>query len=162
MNDVVTIEPIESPQVKAVRAGMYMVRSMLDKSGRVKRTVVSINPTGVSEHTMVMVSRLLNKKRDAIGAVRVFVTAPVNGEDVKVTFEWTRNAFGFWYRKTIKLRDFVGDLEDLEMGKIRVVLDPLRWTADGSVRLNSMNRMFKKVKKNRVMDRALHSRLRTG
>jgi hypothetical protein len=142
--------------------GMDIVHDLLSKMGRIKRELVSPKPTGQSEYSMMLVGDLLNRRRRNIGAIRVYVTVPAKGNDIKYTIEWTRHAFGFWYRKEMKLRNAVEDPAHAKIGLLRSALDPVQWTADGTVKLASMNKMFRKIKKSRVRDRAARSGLMVG
>lgn len=154
--------PEVSPQITAAETGMAMVRDLLLRMGRIKRELVSPKPTGTSEYSMMLVADLLNRRRRDIGAIRIYVTVPANGDDIKFTIEWTRHAFGFWYRKELILRGAVDDPEDASSSRLRTALDPIQWTADGTTKVDSMNRMFKKIKKSRVRDRASRAGLMVG
>lgn len=141
---------------------MAMVRDLLLRMGRIKKELVSPKATGQAEYSMMLVANLLSRRRRDIGGIRIYVTVPANGNDIKFVIEWTRHAFGFWYRKEVVLRDFVKDPENANIGVLRTALDPIQWTADGTSRVASMNRMFKKIKKSRVRDRASRAGLRIG
>ena len=141
---------------------MAVIRNLLRKMGRVKKEIISTRPSGISEYSMVMIGKLLNQKRQEVGEIRVFVTVPVNEKNIKFKIEWTRHAFGFWYTRNIIMRDVVDDPSQINIGMLRAALNPVQWTADQTVNLKSMNRMFRKVKRNRVLDLALRAGLRTG
>lgn len=160
MEELVPIAP-EDIEADAASGGLYIVRDLLNKMGRIKRELVSRDPIGVKK-SMVMLATLLDKKRRDIGNVRAYVTVRDNGDDLKFVVEWTRHAFGFWYRVEVTLRGAVGNLEEANVGKLKTALDPIRWTADGTTRIDSMNRMFKKTKKDRTKDRALRTGLMAG
>jgi len=148
--------------MQAVQTGLDMVRDLLLRMGRIKRELVSPKPRGQSEYTMMLVGDLLNRRRQSIGLIRVYVTVPASGENIKFTIEWTRHAFGFWYRSEVTLNDAVDDPEHANVNKLRTALDPIQWTADGTTKVKSMNRMFKKIKKSRVRDRASRAGLMVG
>ena len=160
MND--SEKPYSSPQFVATETGMAMVRDLLLRMGRIKREFVSPKPTGTSEYSMMLVGDLLNRKRRDIGEVRIYVTVPANGDDIKITIEWTRHAFGFWYRKELTLKGAVDDPGSASVSQLRTALDPIQWTADGTSKVGSMNRIFRKVKKSRVRDRASRAGLMVG
>jgi len=162
MADQENKQPEISPQIVATETGMDMVRDLLLRMGRIKRELVSPRVTGTSEYSMMLVANLLNRRRRDIGGIRVYVTVPANGKDIKYTIEWTRHAFGFWYRKEFVLRGAVEDPENADIKKLRNALDPIQWTADGTTKVDSMNRMFKKIKKSRVRDRASRAGLMVG
>lgn len=159
-------EPVPKIEVdfpyQATEAGMAVIRNLLRKMGRVKKEIISTRPSGISEYSMVMIGKLLNQKRQEVGEIRVFVTVPVNEKNIKFKIEWTRHAFGFWYTRNIIMRDVVDDPSQINIGMLRAALNPVQWTADQTVNLKSMNRMFRKVKRNRVLDLALRAGLRTG
>jgi hypothetical protein len=151
----------DSPQYKAAQDGLDMIHSQLLKMGRLKRELVSARPLKEpGEYSMTLIGDLLNRKRKNIGAIRVFIDVPVNGKDIQFDVQWTRHAFGFWYTKKFTLKDVVDDTEDVDPDKLMHELRPVTWTADGSVPLRSMNRNFKKVKKNRVRDKVVTAGLR--
>jgi|GEM_PF-3460587 len=152
----------ESPQAQAAEAGLDMVRDLLLRMGRIKRELVSPRPRGQSEYTMMLVGDLLSRRRRNVGLIRVYVTVPANGENIKFTIEWTRHSFGFWYRQEVTLRGAVDDPEHANVNRLRTALDPIGWTADGTSKVKSMNRMFKKIKKSRVRDRASRAGLMVG
>jgi len=154
--------PEVSPQIVAAETGMAMVRDLLLRMGRIKRELVSPKATGTSEYSMMLVATLLSRKRRDIGAIRIYVTVPASGKDIKFTIEWTRHAFGFWYRKEVTLKGAVEDPENANVGRLRSALDPIQWTADGTSKVASMNRTFKKIKKSRVRDRASRAGLMVG
>ena len=138
-----------------------MIHTVLLQMGRVKHELISARPADVpGKFEMKLVSKLLNRKRDAVGMVRVYVTVPENGDDIKFRVEWTRNAFGFWYWIEFELKDVVGDTEDANVQKIRQELKPITQTADGTVNVRSMNRMYKKIRKSRVRDKVAQAGLR--
>lgn len=154
--------PETPPQITAAETGMDMVRDLLLRMGRIKRELMSPKPTGTSEYSMMLVADLLDRRRRDIGAIRIYVTVLANGDNIKFTIEWTRHAFGFWYRNEVILNNAVEDPENANVTKLRTALDPIQWTADGTTRVDSMNRMFKKVKKSRVRDRAARAGLMVG
>ena len=154
--------PETSPQITAAETGMDMVRDLLLRMGRIKRELMSPKPTGTSEYSMMLVGDLLNRKRRSVGSVRIYVTVPADGDDIKFTIEWTRHAFGFWYRKEFVLKNAVEDPDGANVNALRTALDPLQWTADGTSKVDSMNRMFRKIKKSRVRDRASRAGLMVG
>jgi hypothetical protein len=110
----------------------------------------------------MLVGDLLNRRRRDIGAIRVYVTVPTSKNDIKFTIEWTRHAFGFWYQQIVVLAGAVEDPKNMDVSKLRTALNPVEWTADGTTRVKSMNRMFRKIKKSRVRDRASRAGLMVG
>jgi len=154
--------PQEDLHAKAAEAGRDMVRDLLLRMGRIKRELVSPRATGTSEYATMLVGDLLNRRRRDIGAIRVYVTVPTGGNDIKFTIEWTRHAFGFWYQQQVVLKGAVKDPRSADTSRLRAALDPIAWTADGTSRVKSMNRMFRKIKKSRVRDRASRAGLMVG
>lgn len=152
----------KSSQMIATEKGMAMVRDILLRMGRIKRELVSPKPIGTSEYSMMLVGDLLNRRRRDIGAIRLYVTVRADGDDIKFTIEWTRHVFGFWYRSEVVLKGSVDEMKESDVAKLRRALDPVEWTADGTTKVASMNRMFKKVKKSRVRDRASRRGLMVG
>lgn len=132
---------------------MRVLRKGLNKRF-VKRAFISPVPKSFpGGYIMMMLSPLYNKKGDNVGEIRIHIYVPSDEKNaIVVRVEWTRKAFGFWYRYTIKLLN--EDVLILELySRIR---DMERWfstTADGTVRVSSMNRLFRKIKKNSVRDK---------
>lgn len=153
----------ESPQYLAVEDGLDMIHGVLVRMNRVKHELVSARPADVpGKFEMKLVSKLLNNKRVPVGLIRVYVTVPDNGDDIKYRVEWTRNAFGFWYWKEFTFKNVVDDPDDVSLRTIRTELNPVIKTADGTVPVKSMNRMYKKIKKNKVRDKVAQAGLHRG
>jgi len=141
---------------------MRIVRASMERTGRLRREYVTPIPKELpGGYVMLLNSPLPNVKGDLVGEVRVLVYAPSDvALPVRVDFEWTRNAFGFWYRNSVSL-----DAVDAA-SVVKVVKGAMRWvktTADGGVSVASMNRMpFKHVKKNATKDKMARSGLVLG
>lgn len=104
---------------------------------------------GQARATARITARLLGPARALVGDVRVVVVVPRRpGEDATVNVRWTRNAFGFWYVKTVAVGP-VADAAEADLAALDMVLTAVGWTAHGSVPLRSMNRAFPKVRKGR-------------
>jgi hypothetical protein len=130
--------------------------AFLKMTGRTRREFVTPVPRSVpGGYVSMIVSPLLNKKREEVGEIRVVIYVQEDdGLPVRVMVEWTRNAFGFWYR----MRYVLDDKSDLRIGvsnKLRDAMYFVKVTADGTVRVASMNRSgIEKVRKSRTIDRA--------
>ncbi len=156
------VEPTVDRPAVAVEV-MGIVRGMLHLHGRIKRPRISKKPKEfATEWVMTMVSPLLARNRQPIGTIRVVVRVPKLGKNVKVRIDWTRDAFGFWFREEFILRDAVQAPRMANLAPLTAALVLVRWTVDGSVRLKSMNRMLKKVKKNTAKDRMAEAGLVLG
>jgi len=154
---------LDSPQYIAAQTALDVVYDSMRKMGRMKHVKMSPYPSGQSEYSTVLVADLLNKRRNIIGSVRFFIDVPADGYDVKITVDWTRNAMGFWYRDDIKLIGAVDYPEFVDYKTISMFLKPVEWTADGSVRVKSMNRgHYKKIRKNKTRDKVILSGLIHG
>lgn len=149
-------------QYDATIAGMDAVRGLLYKGSRIKRERVSRKPSGVSEYTMIMASPLLNRKRQPVGSIRVYVTVGKASNDIRVRIQWTRNAFGFWYVKDAVLVGAVDHPLPISTTNLMPIMAAVKHTADGTTILKSMNRTHKKKKKNKVRDKAIMSGLVMG
>lgn len=149
-----------SPQYLAAKDALDAARYSLSRLGLLKREFASVNPSGTSEYTMSMVADLLDRRRRHVGSVRVRVAVPVDGKKIKYTIEWTRHIFGFWYRQEFVIQDGVDDPVGKSAKRLKEVAEPVRWTAHGVTRVKSMNRLFKKVKKNRTKDKAASAGMR--
>lgn len=145
------IDTKESLQRDAVETAILIVRDVLSRLGRIRRVLVSSEPTGITEYKMTLVADLMDSKRKNIGLVRIYTIVPANGNDITYRIEWTRHVFGFWYRRETKFHGAVD--EGIDTGKLKMTLDPVFWTADGKTKIDSMNRMFRRIKKSRVKDR---------
>jgi hypothetical protein len=156
------VQPVENRQQKASIVMMDIVRDLLFKMGRIKREFVSRQPSGVSEHMMMMVSPLLDRRRNEVGSIRVYVLVGNISEDIRVRVEWTRKAFGFWYQKDVMLRGSVSEPNMANLSELKTVFNGVKQTADGSTILKSMNRMYKKIKKSQVRDKAAKLGLALG
>jgi hypothetical protein len=89
-----------------------------------KRAFISPVPRSFpGGHVMVMLSPLYNKKGENVGEIRIYIYVSEDENiPILIRSEWTRNAFGFWYRY---------------------------------VKVLSMNRMFRKIKKTSARDKAV-------
>ena len=159
MIDLNSLEPDATPvesRKDSAYAAMRVIRGTLKRMGRLRREFITPVPkTLPSGYVMMLVTPLPNRKGEIIGELRVWVYAPTDTKiPVRIRFEWTRNAFGFWYRNDFNLTSSGDQLDELMAG----IKDSMRWvktTADGTVRLASVNRMhFRKIKKNRTRDKA--------
>lgn len=148
------IEPSGSRRDTSLHV-MRSIHSLIDKMGRLRREFITPVPKELpGGYVMMMVSPLPNSSGEIIGELRVWIWAPTDHAiPVRVRFEWTREAFGFWYRNDFYL-SAEGKVDDL----VKKVRDAMHWvknTADGTVRIASMNRMhFKKINKNPNRDKA--------
>lgn len=152
----------DSQQFKAAMAIMDIVKGLLSMMGRVQRPFISRKPSGISEYRTMLVSPLMDRKRSPVGEIRVYVLVGANGGDATIRVEWTRNAFGFWYRKDVVLSGVVGEPYGADLSEVKNVFKFAGKTADGTVILKSMNRMFRKVKKNKARDNASKLGLMVG
>lgn len=145
----------------AVRVVMDIVMGFLLRLGRTKRPYVTPSPQGETDYRMMLMGPLLDRKRDGVGSIRVYVYTDLSN-DVRVRIEWTRNAFGFWYRSDIVLKEAVYDPYGVDLSGINSVFSAIRQTADGSTTVRGMNRLFRKVKKNKTRDKASRLGLMVG
>lgn len=135
---------------------MRLVRDRANKSGLSKRLFVTPIPVSIpGGNIMMMNSPLLNRKGDEVGEFRVWIYEPNDKHlNIQTRVEWTRRAFGFWYRDEFLN---VNDISEEKLFKDRIKI-AFKWvdvTANGTVRLRSMNRLhFKKIKKSKTVDRA--------
>ena len=138
---------------------MYEVRDIIEKKKLSQRMFVSRSPVGNYEFRTVVYGDLLNKKKEKVGKIRIFIFVSLLHDDLKVRIEWTRNAFGFWYREDYVVMGGTSDDADFDRGKFKMKMRPVEWTANGSVSLKSMNLYFKKIKKSKIRDRGVRSGL---
>lgn len=158
MDNGVKIDNFSSQDI-AVEVVMNFVRDYLVKNGRSKRVLMSRSPEGELEKKMFLAGNLLDRKRKNVGSVKVTATVRQDSDDLRLRVEWTRHVFGFWYIKEYKLDGVVEDPGRIGIGKVGKLFDPVKWTADGTVKLQSMNRMFRKMRKSRIRDRAFREGL---
>lgn len=168
MTEEVTIEPTPSEPVVTpediAQGVMEKVQGYLNSGGFLRKEFVSPRPVRVlGEARSILVSPLMDRRHQVVGTVRVFVFAPVN-ENLKplLRVEWTKDEFGFWFRKDLRLRSS-RDGYGLEADRaIKSVAPAIRNTTDRSVNLKSQLMMHKRIRKNPVRDRAVRSGLVLG
>jgi hypothetical protein len=147
-------EPVEPDKSLAAISVMRLIIGMLSREGMVFHPHITLRPIdSPTEYTMRMVSVLHNKKRDQIGMVRVWVIVSKIRDEIKVKIEWTRNAFGFWFTKLIIFKGEAKGTSSVKLADLRTVIGQIRQTTEGTVKLQSMIRTFKKVKKSTIKDR---------
>ena len=155
--------PIPSRKDVAIKS-MRIVRGMMDRMGRIYRERVTPRPkSSPTGHLMMMYSPLLNRRRDSIGEVRVYIYVPEDDSfPIKMNVDWTRNAFGFWYRNEIRVPN-TADPTAAIMNAIRGAMRRVKITADGDVRVASVNLSgLRKIRRNKVHDRAVRSGMVMG
>lgn len=100
---------------------------------------------------------LIDKSGDVIGTIRIEVYVPFDSDlSIRVRIEWKRDAFGFWYREDIYLYEG----ESLDTGLMNKPVKMIDSTANGSVRLKSMNLGLKKTKNNKIKDEMFSNAMR--
>jgi len=139
---------VSSPEISV----HSVVKSIIGNARNIKNASV-LSPGSIPGGKVYrLTADMTGKGGDIVGLVRCFVYVPSDeslGSLVRV--EWTRHAFGFWYRVDFYVND--GDSELDIAGRLREIARWIKVTATGSVNVGSMNRMFRRVKKNPVMDR---------
>lgn len=146
----------------AARGVMAYVRGMLEATHLIGIRVQG-TPDPVErprEYRMRMIAEMLNRKRDRVGTVWVDVLVPRDGVDPRVVFRWTRNAFGFWYVEQMEVPGAGEDAFNADYGLVRAAVRAAVQTATGAVRLQSMNRMHRTVRRSRQAERVAHRGLR--
>lgn len=154
--------PIMSRKDAAV-AIMRVIRGVMRQMGRLYRDEYTRTPRSYpGEYIMVLSTELPNRKRDLVGKTRVRVRVPEDQDlPIHIRLEWTRDAFGFWYQQ----EEFFDNLDDPTNIVLKWIVDamrPVKYTADGTVNTASMNRGYRKRKKNKVMDKAAMAGLSLG
>lgn len=111
------------------------------------------SPRTIPGGTMVkMVSQLPDADGDLIGRYRVTMYVPDDMQfKISVLVEWTRDVFGFWYQDAFRIDNIDNPIPAL-LNRFRESMKWIRTTADGLVKVASMNRMFRKMRKNRIKD----------
>lgn len=146
-----------------VRGGLYAVQDALQQLGRVKNEMISTRPVDANgKYEMKLSSKLFNRRRVPIGFVRVSVSVPDGTEDIRVRLEWKRNAYGFWFWKEFTIKNDSWDIDELRVQSIKKEFLPIIQTADGTVALKSMNRIYKKIKNSTARDRVANTGMRRG
>jgi hypothetical protein len=149
---------VKAPGARKVVADRLMraMYAFMRASGRTRRAFVMPVPTTVpGGYISIMTSPLLNGRGEEVGEVRIWIYVPDNAAlSIRVRFEWTRKAFGFWYRNEV----YIQNVDDPRIELLKVARDALffvKITADGTVRVASMNRGgFQKIRKSKTRDRA--------
>ena len=138
------------------RNAMRAVQGLMRQMGRLYREFVTPVPKAIpGGYVMMLVSPLPNKAMEMVGEVRVWIYVPEDRNlSIRVRVEWTRNAFGFWYRNEIVLPNVDDSMFEL-LRKMKEAMFFVKTTADGTVKVASMNRGgFYKFRKNPTKDRA--------
>jgi hypothetical protein len=142
---------------------MEIVHGLLKRMGRIKYPMITPRPKSFqSQWAMMLVSPLLNRKRQDIGTIRVMVTTFNETNNIRVRVEWTRHAFGFWYRQDVWLSNAAMNPRMAKLAPLENAFGLVRLTADGGARLKGMIRVVKKIKKNQTKDRAMRQGLMMG
>ncbi len=142
---------------------MSATQEILRKDGLIKREYISPSPVlSVGEYQMLLVSDLFDRKRSDVGDVRAFVFVPVVGDGSAVLrVEWSRNAFGFWFRDELRIP--VGNFDANRIQSFLTgAVKKIKNTTDRNVPLKSQLRVLKKIKRNATRDKALRSGLVLG
>lgn len=133
-----------------------VAHSFLKMSGRTRNAFVTPVPSSLpGGYVSMLVSPLLKGNGDSVGEIRVWAYVPEDTNlQIRVRVEWTRNAFGFWYRNEFNLPNVDDPRVDL-LKRLKEALFFVKITADGTVRVASMNRGgFQKIRKSQTRDRA--------
>lgn len=142
---------------------MDIVTGMLKRMGRIRHPMISRQPREMSsEVVMVMVSPLLDRRRNDVGTIRVYVIVSKLSNDIKVRVEWTRHAFGFWFRNDVWMYGAAMKPKGVKLSDLERAFWAVKKTAEGSMTFQGQLRMFRKIKKNRSRDRASRLGLALG
>jgi hypothetical protein len=160
------VEPESTPIMSrqdVANALMRISHGIMKRMGRLYRPFVSPSARKVpGEYYSMLVSQLPNRRGDLVGEVRIKISVPESRNlDISVMVEWTRDAFGFWYQEEIRMENS-DDPTKAFMDQFVKAMKWVKTTADGTVRVASMNRLHKKVRKNSVKDRAARAGLTIG
>ena len=135
---------------------MDAAKGYLRMTGRTKREFVTPVPTSYpGGYISMLVSPLLDGSGKSIGEIRLWIyVAEDRNIPIRVRVEWTRDAFGFWYRNEIVLQNVDDPMVEL-LKRLKEAMFFVKITADGTVRVASMNRGgFQKIRKSRTRDKA--------
>lgn len=133
---------------------MNIVVSILRRKGRIRYPMISRDPKDMpSEVVLVMMSPMLNRRKDDVGTVRVYVIVNKLSDDILVRIEWTRHAFGFWFRQDVWLYGAATGPKAAKLGDLERAFFWVTQTAEGTTTFESQLRMLKKVRKSRARDR---------
>lgn len=165
-HNVGKIEPESTPIMSrpdVARSLMRVALGIMKRMGRTYRPFITENPKKMPGYSFTFLhTQLPNRRGDLIGEARVRVTVPEDRTlQISVLVEWTRDAFGFWYQEEIKLKNS-DDPTGAFMDQFVKAMNWVKTTADGSIRVISMNRMHRKIRKNEVKDRAARTGLTIG
>lgn len=156
--DITQVEPAlpEIDRGRSAELAMRIVYGMLTRDRRIRQARISPHPVETpTAYEMTLVSPLIDERRNKIGTIRVFVLVPKHGENIQIRIEWTRNAFGFWFQEKVVLKKSVENPSMALLAPLRAAMILVRQTVTGSVKLKSMIRMIRKVKKHRGKDAIL-------
>ena len=142
---------------------MDIVTGMLRRRGRIRHPMISRQPRDTpSDAVMIMVSPLLNRRRQDIGTIRVYVIVSKLSNDIKVRVEWTRHAFGFWFREDVWMYGAAQNPKAAKLTELERAFNSVKHTADGTTTFRGQIHMHRKIKKNRNRDRSAHLGLVLG
>ena len=142
---------------------MGIVTGMLKRMGRIKHPMISRQPRDMpAESVMVMVSPLLNRRRNDVGTIRVYVIVNKMSNDIKIRVEWTRHAFGFWFRQDVWLYGAALNPKMAKLNDLERAFYSVKQTAEGTTTFKGQLRTYRKVKKNRSRDRTARMGLALG
>jgi len=134
------------------------VLSCLKKNMLIYRPFVSVRPFEIpGGYIYRSTGDLIDKSGDVVGTIRLEIFVPFDFNlSIRVRIEWKRDAFGFWYREDIYLYEG----ENLDTGLMNKPVKMIESTANGSVRLKSMNLGLKKIKNNKIKDLTFSNAMR--
>lgn len=119
-------------------------------SEHLKKVVVSKSPefTPVSI-TARLAGQLKSKKEGIIGQVKVTVVVPRTEVQryVTIQIDWTKNLHGFWWTRTIILKDAIEDPWSVGFGPIHSIIFDINMARKNIIRTEWLNRKYEKLKK---------------
>lgn len=151
-------------QENAAQAILDELRANLSSRGLIRRANVTPSPFGTPTTWETMLVAPLYKKRTMErGVIRIFVAVPrVDKEGdpgAEVRVDWSLNLGGVWYTVTAKVKSAL-DATKRDYALVKPALKAAENTINGTVPLRSINRGYKKIKKNRARDKAVLQGLR--
>jgi len=146
-------------QKNAAQGILDDLRANLVSRGLIRRAKSTPAPfsTPTTRETM-LVAPLYKKRTMERGVIRVFVSVPRIDDEVdpgaEVRVDWSLNLGGVWYTVTATVRNAL-DVSMRDYASVLPAFIAVEHTVNGVVPLRSINRAYKKIKKNKSRDKAV-------
>ncbi len=135
-----------------IRSMATMFRDLLLAKRLIRRSNAKWTVVQGPNNKLILHSNIVNDRHVDVGEVRLIVKSYPDMGEVRIVVEWTKKMLGFWYRVIVYVP--FGDHSTALEG-FRPILSSMRWLVNRSISLRSLNSTMRKMKKNRVRDKAM-------